>query len=322
MLRFLLTVDGDWQGYHAGQPPDPGLFAACVREEIAFAQQHCGGRFVHLIHTSPLARLTMLQPPLAELWQTLPATAALGLHPHEELPGGGHGYGDAAHMARVISECVAAARARGLSLPVFRGGFLAYRAFYTPLLEEHGFAADVSGMPGRHRVTRGDLISDWRGAPHFAYLPDRDDYRRPGSSGIVEIPVAGGGDEATALFLERITPDNLRRALDHLARLPHDGPKLVSLITHTYCFPPPQWQPGLDPWESWQPRTALTWKLRQALRASGVAGLNPAALHAHFAGRLRAALAHKLRIITEYGTFAGLPEALALARGQTVKETE
>lgn len=321
MLRYLFTVDGDWQGYHAGQPPDPELFAAFVAEEFVFAARQLDGKIVHLIHTSPLARLTMLDPRLVALWRALPAGAALGLHPHEELPDGRHGYGDEKHMAAVLGELVAAARAQGLQLPVFRGGFLAYRDFYTAILEQHGFLADVSGMPGRHRVTSGELISDWRGAPSFAYRLDRAAYRRAGDSGILEIPVGSAGTEESALFLERITPAGLRRLLQYLRDLPHDGPRLVSVITHTYCFPPAAWRPGLDPWESWQPRTALTWKLRQALRVSGLANIAPAALYRRLAGNLRAALEEKLRILKEYGTFVSLPEALALlSPGRAEKE--
>ncbi|HNW93225.1 MAG TPA: hypothetical protein PKM88_09995, partial [bacterium] len=114
--------------------------------------------------------------------------------------------------------------------------------------------------------------------------------------------------------LERITPANLRRLLDQLQAQPHDGPKLLAIISHTYCFPPRTWQAGLDPWENWQPRTAVTWKLRQALRASGVAKLAPAALYDRLAGRLRAAMTDKIRLLAEYGTFVDLPEALALAK--------
>ena len=75
MLYCIFTVDGDWQEYfNVDLPleerlPQKDLFSRVVEKEIEFASEFLDGKFLHFIHTSPLARDFFLQSPFLDLWK-------------------------------------------------------------------------------------------------------------------------------------------------------------------------------------------------------------------------------------------------------------
>lgn len=230
--NFVFTIDGDWDEYfstglgEAGRRPSLERELPLVEAELRMAAA-VGGKFVHFVHTSPLTRDFFLRPEFIAVWKRAEASGGeVGVHCHEEDLYSAWHYGDRARMAPAIGDLVRGLRAAGLSPISYRGGFMAFGPAVIPLLEENGLPLDFSCDPGRHLVTNGALVSDWRGAPSNAYRMDRSDHRRPGDSRVFEIPLA--------IYIERQSLWAIWKKCRELAS--SDGDTLVTVLAHTYDF--------------------------------------------------------------------------------------
>ncbi len=243
-LNFVFTIDGDWDQYFStrlgqeGRRPLPERELPLVEAELDMAAA-VGGKFVHFVHTSPLTRDFFLRPEFVALWRRAEAGGGeVGVHCHEEDLYSAWHYADPGRMEPAIGDLVRGLRAAGLSPISYRGGFMAFGPAVIPLLEKNGLALDFSCDPGRHLVTNGALVSDWRGAPSNAYRMDSADHRRPGGSGVFEIPLG--------IYIERQSLWAIWKKCRALAASGEDV--FVTVLAHTYDF--------------------ASWKMRLKIRAA------------------------------------------------------
>jgi hypothetical protein len=268
-LNFIFTIDGDWDEYFYTKLTDEQRRPALERilpllraeQETAAA---VGGKFVHFVHTSPLVRDFFLRPELIAVWKAYEASGGeVGVHCHEEDLYTAWYYADADRMAPVIRNMAAGLRQAGLSPAAYRGGFMAFGPAVIPLLEQNGLQLDCSCAPGRHLVTNGQLVSDWRGAPENIYRLDYQDHRKPGTSRVLELPLG--------VYIERQSLLGVWKTCRALAR--REGETMVAVLAHTYDF------------ASWKMRLKIRAALavcrlygnfisvREALRKAGEAGI-------------------------------------------------
>lgn len=229
-LNFIFTIDGDWSEYFAAslgteeRRPSLEREMPLVEAELEMASA-VGGKFVHFVHTSPLTRDFFLRPEFIALWKRAEDSGGeVGVHCHEEDLHSAWHYDDASRMSPAIGDMVRGLRAAGLSPISYRGGFMAFGPAIIPLLEENGLLLDFSCDPGRHLVTNGELVADWRGAPSNFYRLDRADHRKPGDSGVIEIPLG--------IYIEKMSLPRIWSECRRLAR--REGETAVAVLAHTY----------------------------------------------------------------------------------------
>jgi hypothetical protein len=186
-----------------------------------------GGKFIHFVHTSPLARDFFLRPELIAVWKRLEASGGeVGVHCHEEELYTAWHHADPSRMGPAIAGLADGLRAAGLSPLAYRGGFMAFSPQAILLLEANGLRLDYSCDPGRHLVTNGQLVADWRGAPDNFYRLDYQDHRKPGASRVCEVPLG--------VYVERQSLPAIWKTCRRLSR--REGETVVAVLAHTYDF--------------------------------------------------------------------------------------
>lgn len=232
-LNFVFTIDGDWDEYfytalgEERRKPVPGTILKLIEGEIEMASL-VGGKFIHFAHTSPLVRDFFLRPELIALWKKMEAAGGeVGVHCHEEDLYTAWHYADTSRMEPAIDGMTRGLKEAGISPLAYRGGFMTFAPSLIPLLEKNGLLVDYSCEPGRHLVTNGQLVSDWRGAPDNFYRMDNADHRKPGNSGVLEVPLG--------VYIERQSLLQIWKNCRRLSR--REGETVVSVLAHTYDFP-------------------------------------------------------------------------------------
>lgn len=196
MQYFVFTIDGDWEEYYDHtlpaeiRKPDKKRLLSWFDLEIKLASKMLNGRFVHFIHTSPLARDFFLQPEFISRWKEIESRGgSVGVHCHEDDPHRAYYYADAEKMKKAISFLTERLSGEGLKPAAFRGGYLTFSPRTIPILEKLSIFLDFSCEPGRHLFHGELLVSDWRGAPDNYYRLSYEDHRRSGKSRVHEIPL-------------------------------------------------------------------------------------------------------------------------------------
>ncbi|MFH1387205.1 MAG: hypothetical protein ABIH50_06035 [bacterium] len=233
MIYFTFTIDGDWEEYYSTdlpaekRKPEKKIFLAWLDKELALAARYLQGKFIHFIHTSPLARDFFLQSEFIAKWQEIEAQGGnVGLHCHEDQPHKAYYYDDAEKMKKAIGFLAAGLREKKISPVANRAGYLAFSAKTIPILEANNILLDFSCEPGRYLWHEKKLVSDWRGAPDNIYRLDHNDHRRAGDSRVLEIPLA--------IYIER---DPLWRIWRKALALKRKGGfQIVSVLTHSYEY--------------------------------------------------------------------------------------
>lgn len=243
-LNYVFTIDGDWDEYFFTSLPDEERkpvkekLLSLIGEELALTAA-AGGKFIHFVHTSPLARDFFLQPEFLALWKKAEASGGeVGVHCHEEELYKAWHYDDPERMAPAITNMAEGLKKAGLTPRSYRGGYMTFSPRLIPLLESHGLSLDYSCDPGRHMVKNGALVSDWRGAPANVYRMDYQDHRRPGQSRVFEVPLG--------VYIEQQSLFSVWRTCRRLKR--DGGTVIVSVLAHTYDF--------------------ASWKMRLKIRAA------------------------------------------------------
>ncbi len=243
-LNYVFTIDGDWDEYFLTRISDEERrpvkerLLALVEAELDMAAA-TGGKFIHFVHASPLVRDFFLQPEFLALWRKAEAAGGeVGVHCHEEELYKAWYCADTARMAPAIGNIAEGLRNAGLKPRAYRGGFLAFSPGVIPLLESQGLFLDYSCEPGRHLVTNGALVADWRGAPSNIYRLDYQDHRKPGKSRVLEVPLG--------VYIERQSLWSIWSTCRRLKR--SGGTVIVSVLAHTYDF--------------------ASWKMRLKIRAA------------------------------------------------------
>lgn len=86
-------------------------------------------------------------------------------------------------------------------------------------VEDLGFRIDSSILPGRRvRRWRAFTLVDHRGAPTLPYRPLRTDFRSPGGSGIIELPVTSFGESGSPIGLGAINATGPKQTWTRLTR--------------------------------------------------------------------------------------------------------
>lgn len=242
-LYLVFTVDGDWGEYFSDglsrkeRKPDKKAFLELIRREIDLSRA-AGVSLLHFVHTSPVARQYFLLPDFTALWKEIrDKGGSIGVHCHEESLFTDGRLDNAAAIEESIRSVTEPLRNRGLKLISYRGGYLTFCRSIIPILERNGIALDFSCDPGRHLRLKGNVIADWRGAPEAHYRMSYEDHRRPGKSGVVEVPLgkAGGG----TLYIETTSLLGVWKAARALAKRAMEEKRdiIVSVLSHTYEFP-------------------------------------------------------------------------------------
>lgn len=216
-----------------GPPPDAALMAQRFRDLMS-AVAEAGAPAVVTLHTSPRHRSVFLGAPYLEAWRAcLDAGLALALHPHEDLPGGGNRYGDAAHLAGVVREALAVARRAGLAVTAFRSGGFAWNPALPEILDDAGIRLDLSPAPG---LRAPDRNIDWPPQPEAAIHP---------GTGVLAVPIgwsgAGSDLDRDYLFVERMDLPRLAAVWDRIRdRVQRTGrPALCNLLSHGFGLSDP-----------------------------------------------------------------------------------
>lgn len=242
-MYFLYTVDGDWKEYFDVKLPDEKrmpqhkVMQDTIWQEIRMARKALSGKFIHFIHTSPLARDFFFEGSFINLYKTIIAYGGdVGLHCHEDEPYKGYYFRDLAHMRRIISWKIAQLRRYGIKVCAYRGGFMAFTRKLIPILEEAGIGFDFSCEPGRCLTHNKTVVSDWRGAPVSFYRMSRLDHRRKGKSSIFEVPV--GSVKGRYLYFEKIDLKSLKNVASDLKKQSDKKGQdvTVSVLAHSWEY--------------------------------------------------------------------------------------
>ncbi|MBU1147579.1 MAG: hypothetical protein KKD11_04435 [Candidatus Omnitrophica bacterium] len=238
MLYFVFTIDGDWKEYFElklkdeERLPKEGVLLDLVQREIDLADKVLKGRFIHFIHTSPLARDFFLEKNFRKLWKdVLKNNGDAGLHCHED-----YYYQDASRMKKTISAGVSLFKKSGLDVKCYRGGFLGFSKDMVRILEGNKIHFDFSCEPGRFLKHEDTLIADWRGAPEHQYRMSYDNHCQSGDSKVWEIPL--GTSQGKSLYFEKSSIEDIEKiALDLKEQSIENKIDIVaSVLSHTYEF--------------------------------------------------------------------------------------
>lgn len=243
MLYYIFTVDGDWKSYfdpalrEKDRLPQSDLMQRLIKQEIKFAKQNLYGKFIHFVHSSPIARDFFLQAPFVKLWQKIiDSQGAVGLHCHEDDLKKGYHFSNIGHMSKIIGQLAELFRRKNLSLSCYRGGYMAFLAELIPILKENNLCYDFSCEPQRYLLKGNQVVSDWRGSPNSFYEMDASDHRRRGNSGVYQIPV--GHFNGVYLYFEKSNQELLREVSSNLKKVSLDQSCdiIVSVLTHSWEF--------------------------------------------------------------------------------------
>ncbi|MFH1683322.1 MAG: hypothetical protein ABIA67_00420 [Candidatus Margulisiibacteriota bacterium] len=233
MMYFVFTIDGDWDEYFniklsdEQRKPKKDQLLALVRHEIELAASTLNGKFIHFVHTSPLAKDSFLKPEFISLWKEVEAGGGeVGIHCHEEDLYQAWHYDNQERMESTIGFEVDELNKNGLSPKTYRGGFMTFSPKVIPILEENGIFLDFSCDPGRHLKYGDSLVSDWQGAPDNFYRMSYDDHRRPGDSKVFEIPLG--------IYIEKRSLWSIWRKARKLKK--KKELQILSVMAHTYDF--------------------------------------------------------------------------------------
>lgn len=240
-LYFIFTIDGDWDEYFLETPkkerkPHKKGLEYLIRKEISAARA-ADGKFLHFVHTSPVARAYFSEAPFISLWKEIESGGgSVGVHCHEEGLFKGGSLTDEAKLDQSVRSVTEPLRAEGINLISYRGGYMTFCEKAIPVLEKNGLKIDFSCAPGRYLHHKGRLISDWRRAPKNYYRMCYSDHRIEGQSKVVAIPL--GKLKRRALYIDLTSLADIRKVARRLAakgRMKEDD-IIVSVLTHTYEF--------------------------------------------------------------------------------------
>jgi len=233
MLYFVFTIDGDWDEYFDAKLPEEKrrvndkVLAALIKREIRLAKSAIGGKMLHFVHSSPLARDYFVRPAFISLWKQIEqAGGSVGVHCHEEQLYKSWHFEDADKMKLAINFLCNGLRKNGLSPISYRGGFMTFSPKIIPFLEENNLAFDFSCEPGRHLVYNNVLVSDWQGAPGNYYRLSYEDHRKVGNSKVFEIPLG--------ICIERLSLWQIWKKARQLKKLKET--QVLSVMAHTYDY--------------------------------------------------------------------------------------
>ena len=241
-LYFVFTIDGDWDEYfyhklsRVERKPDKKTLLKLVKHEIKVASS-INNKILHFIHTSPVARDFFLQPKFISLWKKMESGGgSVGVHYHADHLSNKDNLNNQGKIEESITFLTEELLEAGLSPISYRGGYLHFSQKKIPILEENGLLLDFSCDPGRHLLHEGDLVSDWRGAPNNYYRMSYDDYRKPGISEVIEIPLGKVVDGS--LYIDTTSVLGIWKAARVLAKRDRKGKDdiIVFVLTHTYEF--------------------------------------------------------------------------------------
>jgi hypothetical protein len=236
MLYFIFTIDGDWDEYFniklspQERKPDEKRLLSLIDEEIDLALAVLNGKFLHFIHTSPLARDFFLQPRFIAKWREIARKGgSLGIHCHEEELYSAWYFDDAERMEAAITFMANGLRKNGLLTIAYRGGFMAFSSKLIPILEKKDIFLDFSCESGRHLKYGDVLVSDWRGAPDNYYCMSSEDHRKSGKSHVFEIPLG--------IYIEKQSLWSIWKKARMLGK--REGKQVLSVLAHLYDFKKP-----------------------------------------------------------------------------------
>ncbi len=245
MLYFVFTIDGDWKEYFISslseekRTPNLKKLLDLIDKEIEVTSKLLDGKFIHFIHTSPRARDFFLMPEFISRWKVIEDLGGgIGIHPHEDDPGKGYYYNDPKRMETAISSFANRLQREGINPIAYRSGYMSFNNKITSILEANRIFLDFSCEPGRYDgPIKGIILSDWRGSPKNFYRMNYEDYRKPGSSKVFEIPV--GTVRGRSMNLDRYSVLSQPGIAKKLKREAEKEDFVVSIIAHTYDFAKP-----------------------------------------------------------------------------------
>lgn len=241
-LHFIFTVDGDWDEYFyskrsdAERLPDARKLETLLKREMDVAAT-IDHKVLHFVHTSSVAPDLFMEPSYTGIWKKMEERGgSVGVHCHHEPLYRDGCLTDPAAMERSIGRVAGGLRSLGLHPISYRGGYLTFCEKNIPLLEKYGLMLDFSCDPERHLRHGDTIISDWRGAPDNFYRMSYEDRRKPGTSGVIEVPLGKAGGDA--LYIDTMSLVRIWRAARLLAAKDREreGDTVVSVLTHTYEF--------------------------------------------------------------------------------------
>ncbi|MEW5692819.1 MAG: hypothetical protein AB1765_05945 [Candidatus Hydrogenedentota bacterium] len=235
-LQLFFTVDGDWIDYTYEKLISKEKFAQYLTEEIAFARQFLQGKFIHLIHVSPLAQLFFLDERFIPYYHTIENNGGnIGIHSHMDRPL--KEYNLFHKYQGLIKEAVTRLRASGLRPIAHRGGFFSYENNMTRFLEDIGIRLELSNFVNRAFSYGTIKVCDWSNSKNYAYRLDYNNYLEEGKSSVWEIPIGYGND--SHLYMENLSVDDVIPLLHSLKSnlAEHNYFNIAAVITHSYYFP-------------------------------------------------------------------------------------
>lgn len=250
---FLVAyMDGAWDDYDPLSPAigcpaavaDEPVIVENLRIALDLMAEHVEGKFVFGAHTGVYCRELFYQDPLLSLYRTLIERGGeLAVHPHEEVIGETTLVNSTRHMRKVILEKAAQLSDAGVPATTYRGGYGAFAAGLTPILEEAGVHVELSATPGRENRLWNACWE--KASPSAYYLCTQDpfhgdcDHRR---SSVLEIPIGwdGVGTELSESYLwnEIADLDSMKRTWDAvLARHDKTGEaQFVHALSHLFSM--------------------------------------------------------------------------------------
>jgi hypothetical protein len=233
MLYFVFTIDGDWKEYFRSdlspeeREPDKKKMLALIGQEIEFVSSLLDGKFIHFIHTSPLARDFFLQPEFISSWKEIEKKGGnVGIHCHEDEFPDDYYFNDQARMEMAIANICDGLTDKGLKVKSYRGGYMTFSEKIIPILEENEIFIDFSCDPGRYVTGKKGIVSDWRGAPENYYRLSYEDQRKPGNSNVIEVPLG--------IYIEKQAILSIIKKAKVLKK--RKGLQIISVLAHSYDF--------------------------------------------------------------------------------------
>jgi hypothetical protein len=221
MTRILLGVDTEADDQWSA-PARERLSVENIRE-LPRLQSLCdryGVRPTYLV-TYEMATSDLSRGVLRDLASTGRCEIGTHHHPWSTPPlASGHDYPSnltAEHFREQLLELTEAVAGISGERPVsYRAGRNGFAGWQVPILEEQGYLVDSSVDPFFNEKRKGG--PSFAGAPLLPYFVSREDPRRPGDSGLLEVPVSSALDRRWPRWLETAYADfesayHFRRAL-------------------------------------------------------------------------------------------------------------
>lgn len=241
-LFFIFSVDGDWGEYFLHKlsqderKPDKKIITKLIKQEMRVAQS-LDNKLLHFVHTSQIAYDFFLKPEFLRLWREMEKKGgSVGVHCHNEHLFCDGRITDKDEMDTTISNVTTSMRKEGLKPISYRGGYLAFCEDNIPILEKNNLFLDFSCETGRYLWHEERLISDWYGAPDNYYRMSYTNYRKPGKSRVIEIPL--GKDGYGPLYPEVNGLISMWKTVRYLVNKDKEQKRdvIVSVLSHTYDY--------------------------------------------------------------------------------------